>query len=366
MAYLLLLCLFLGQSLRAQRPSPENLDFLNGLSEYERIQEMLPAYIQQRAQALAEARKQSLRLRSMEDVARRRQYVRERMLRALGGLPERTPLNARTVGEVDRDGYRIEKVIFESQPRFYVTANLYLPKSGQPPYPAILYPLGHELGAKANATWQQNLATLARKGYVAIAWDTLGQGERIQQFDEDFEDAKLRASTTEHTVIGIQCLLTGQHIARYTIWDATRALDYLLSRKEVDPKRVAATGNSGGGTHTAYMAALDDRIQVAAPSCYITSWHWMLKTLGPQDAEQVFPNWLKDGLDYPDFVYAFAPKPYRVLSAIRDFFPIDGARESFREAQEVYAALDAAGKISMVEADDGHGYSHPRRMAGYE
>jgi cephalosporin-C deacetylase-like acetyl esterase len=201
---------------------------------------------------------------------------------------------------------------------------------------------------------------------VALTWDPVGQGERVQIYDADLQGSKLRGSTTEHTIQGIQCFLTGHHIARYTIWDGIRALDYLLSRKEVDKERVACTGNSGGGTHTAYLSALDERIKVAAPSCYITSWHWMLKTLGPQDAEQVFPGWLADGLDYPDFLYAFAPKPYLMLSAIRDFFPIDGARESFAEAKTVYAALNQPDNLKMVEADDGHGYSQPRRLAAYE
>jgi cephalosporin-C deacetylase-like acetyl esterase len=155
-------------------------------------------------------------------------------------------------------------------------------------------------------------------------------------------------------------------LARYTIWDGMRALDYLLSRKEVDPARIGLTGNSGGGTHTAYIAALDDRIQVAAPSCYITSWHLMLDTIGPQDAEQTFPLWLQEGLDYPDYLYAFAPKPYLLLSAIRDFFPIAGARETFAEAEKVYSAIGEREKVGMFEADDGHGYNKSRRLAAYD
>jgi len=138
-----------------------------------------------------------------------------------------------------------------------------------------------------------------------------------------------------------------------------RALDYLLSRKEVDAKRVGCTGNSGGGTLTTYLSALDDRIQAAAPSCYITSWERLLDALGPQDGEQNFPYWLSNGLDFPDFLYAFAPKPFLVLSAIRDFFPIDGARSTFAEAHKLYDNL------SMFEADDGHGYTAPRRAAAY-
>jgi len=346
--------------------SSDNLNFLSGLDEFEHVNEMLPAYLKRHAIELLEKREQQIAsLASLDDLSKRKAYLRQMMLRDLGGFPERTPLNARVTGTLDRGDYKIEKIIFESQPHFYVTANLYLPKTGRPPYPAVLYPLGHELGAKSHNAWQQMLASLAKKGYVALAWDPIGQGERIQIYDEDFEDSKVRASTTEHTVQGIQCLLIGDHVARYTIWDGIRALDYLLSRPEVDPKRVACTGNSGGGTHTTYLSALDDRIQVAAPSCYISSWRQMLHTLGPQDAEQVFPNWLRDGLDYPDFIYAFAPKPFLILSAIRDFFPIDGAREAFEEAKHVYSRIGAEGKLAMFEADDGHGYTYPRRMAAY-
>ena len=361
-----LLALGAASIAKSEDTGADALDFLHGLSEYEKLKGMLPDYMERQAQARVSARKKSLKLATMEDIARRRQYVREHILQAIGDLPERTPLNPRVVATVERQGYRIEKIVFESQPNFFVPANLYLPSAGKPPYPAVLYPLGHELGGKANPTWQQMLATLARKGYAALTWDTVGQGERVQIYDPDLQGSKLRGSTTEHTIQGIQCFLTGHHIARYTIWDGLRALDYLLSRKEVDPERIACTGNSGGGTHTAYLSALDDRIKVAAPSCYITSWHWMLKTLGPQDAEQVFPGWLADGLDYPDFLYAFAPKPYLMLSAIRDFFPIDGARESFAEAKAVYSAIGHPDKVGMVEADDGHGYSQPRRLAAYE
>jgi len=342
------------------------LDFLAGLPDFREASNMLPAYLNRRVHALLDARSAEVaRLSSLDDVARRRAQIRERILRSLGGLPQRTPLNARTVATLDRDGYRVEKVVFESQPRFYVVANLYLPKTGKPPYPAVLFPLGHEQGAKAHDAWQHVLITVARRGYVALAWDPIGQGERVQMFDPDLGESKVIRSTTEHTMTGIQVLLTGDSLARYTIWDGMRALDYLLSRPEVDAKRVAATGNSGGGTHTAYLAALDDRIQVAAPSCYITSWRRLVETIGPQDAEQCMPPFLADGLDHPDFILAFAPKPYLMLSAIRDFFSITGARDTYAEVRRVYSALGADDKIGMFEHDDGHGYSKPRREAAY-
>jgi len=345
----------------------EDLNFASGLEQFQDIRRMLPSYLNNIGlQMLTQRQRQIERLATIEDVSRRRAYLRQRMLNDLGGFPERTPLNARVVGVLQRPGYRIEKVIFESQPHFYVTANLYLPTTGHPPYPAILFPLGHEPGGKTNPTWQQMLGSLATKGFVALTWDPIGQGERLQIFDEDLRESKVGNSTTEHTVVGTQCMLVGDHLARYTIWDGMRALDYLLSRKEVDPARIGLTGNSGGGTHTAYIAALDDRIQVAAPSCYITSWHLMLDTIGPQDAEQTFPLWLQEGLDYPDYLYAFAPKPYILLSAIRDFFPIAGARETFAEAEKVYSAIGAREKLDIFEADDGHGYNKSRRLAAYD
>ncbi|MEK7408530.1 MAG: acetylxylan esterase [Acidobacteriota bacterium] len=359
---LLLLCC----ACAALAQDSERLDFLAGHTDFRQVRGMLPSFQKAAAARLLEARQAKVAaLSSAQDVAERKRYLRERMIRALGGLPERTPLNARTAGVLERDDYRIEKVIFESQPKFYVTANLYLPKRGAPPYPAILFPLGHEAGAKANPVWQQILGNLARRGFVALAWDTLGQGERTQLWDPDLRDSKAGASTSEHTMLGIQCLLAGDNVARYTIWDGIRALDYLLARPEVDAKRIGCTGNSGGGTHTAYLSALDDRIQVAAPSCYLTSWRRLLDTIGPQDAEQCIPPWLADGLDHPDFILAFAPKPYLMLSAIRDFFSITGARETFSEARRVYELLGAGEKLDMVEADDGHGYSKPRRVPAY-
>jgi cephalosporin-C deacetylase-like acetyl esterase len=338
----------------AAAQTADDLNFVPGLSEYRDFRNMLTAYLHRSALELIEKRKHAI-----TNTAGRKMLLRRRMTEALGGFPERTPLNPRVIGAIERDGYRIEKIIFESQPRLYLTANLYLPTRGAPPYPAILYPLGHEPGGKSYPVWQQMLGSLARKGYAALTWDPLGQGERAQFYDADLEDTKLRGSTTEHTMLTGQCLLVGDHLARYTIWDGMRALDYLLSRKEVDAKRVGCTGNSGGGTHTAYISALDDRIQAAAPSCYITSWERLLEALGPQDGEQNFPFWLSDGLDFPDFLYAFAPKPFLMLSAIRDFFPIDGARATFEEAHKLYDNL------SRFEADDGHGYTAPRRAAAY-
>ena len=365
---LMSLWLLSGASRALLAQTPDDINFLTDLPDFEHVKNMLPDYLNRIAMEFLDQRQRTVaQISTATQVDERRAYVRERVLASLGGLPERTPLNARVVGSLDREGYRVERVIFESQPHFYVTGNLYIPSAGRPPYPGVLLPLGHERGGKSNADWQHVLVSLARRGFVAFTWDPLGQGERSQFYNGDFETSELgeTAYTTEHTMIGAQCLLAGDNLARYTIWDGIRALDYLLSRPEVDPKRIACTGNSGGGTHTAYLSALDDRIKVAAPSCYITSWRRLLESIGPQDAEQCLPPFLKDGLDHADFIYAFAPKPYLILSAIRDFFSISGARASFQDAGRIYKLMGSPDKLQMSESDNTHGYRLPRRLAAY-
>lgn len=350
----------------AARQRGDLWNFLEYSSVFPDIHAMLPAYLKARAEELLAGRKKKVQaIRTAAELAERRRHFRERIWRDLGGQPERTPLNARLTGVIERDDHRIEKIIFESRPNFFVTANLYLPKGGGAPYPGVLFPLGHENGAKAHHAWQRCLVSLARRGFVALTWDPIGQGERIQYYDADLHGSKAGYSTAEHTMLGQKCLLAGTHMAAFTIWDGIRALDYLVSRPEVDAARIGCTGNSGGGTHTAYLSALDDRIKVSAASCYITSWKRMLESIGPQDAEQVFPWFLADGFDYPDYLYAHGTNPFLILAAIRDFFPILGARASFGEVKEIFCRLGAADKVAMFEWDDGHGYNPQRRLAGY-
>jgi cephalosporin-C deacetylase-like acetyl esterase len=359
---LLALIFFTQQPALAQ----DQLDFLSGLAEARNLRQMLPKHVNGLARAALDTRRGKIAsITSAEAFQARKQHVRERILASLGSLPERTPLNVRATGTLEWPDYRIEKFIFESQPRFYVPAHLYVPKRGTPPYPAILFPLGHEFDTKARPLWQLFLGTLATRGYVVLTYDPVGQGERIQLYDPDWGESKVFRNNTEHTILGIQCLLIGDNLARYSVWDGMRALDYLLSRPEVDAKRIACTGNSGGGNMTAFLAALDDRIQVAAPSCWINSWQSLLDTIGQQDAEQVLIPSLQDGLDHGDFIYAFAPKPYLILSAIRDFFAIKGVRETVDEARPIYAMLGVEEKLQKAEADAGHDYSEPLRMAAY-
>lgn len=274
----------------------------------------------------------------------------------IGGLPQtRTPLNARVTGSFERPGYRVENVIFDSLPGFRVTANLYVPTQGQPPYPAVLGTAGHSDAGKAHSNYQRVWISLARRGYVVLAYDPPGQGERVEYFDPELGRSRLTPGVNEHIQAGLQCLLTGAPIARYFIWDGIRAFDYLLTRREVDPKRVAVAGNSGGGTQAAYLAVFEPRLAAVASSCYMTRWSELLEGPGPQDAEQVMPGFLSAGFDFVDFARAAAPRPFLLTAATRDFFPIAGAR----------ATAAASPNISFYETDATHGWSQPLREAAY-
>jgi len=304
-------------------------------------------------------------IRTPAEVRARQEYVRKKVVEALGGFPQKTPLNARVTGTLERDGYRVEKLIYESQPRFYVTVNLYVPTRGRPPYPALLGTAGHSANGKAMEGYQRVWISLAKRGFVVLAYDPPGQGERYEYFDT--EKGKPRfGSTTEHTMAGLQCLLTGTNFARWELWDGIRGLDYLLTRKEVDRRRIGVAGNSGGGTQTAYLQVVEPRLAAAAPACYITSWEKLWGTSGPQDAEQNFAGFLQDGLDFGDFLIAFAPRPLKVITATQDFFPIEGAKATFAEARRIYEVLGAAERIAFFERDEKHGWSKPLREATYQ
>jgi dienelactone hydrolase len=315
---------------------------------------------------LAARRQQVSQLRSPDEIRQRGREVRVNLLRWIGGLPaEKTPLNIQRTGVIEHPEYRVEKIVFESQPRFFVTANLYTPKSGPGPFPAVLQPTGHSLTAKARELYQSLSIGLARYGFVVLTYDPLGQGERRIFFDPDLGDSKVGGTTVEHQMVGVQSLLAGESLARYMIWDGIRGLDLLSSLPSVDPARIGVAGCSGGGTLTAYIAAIDDRVRAAAPACYITSWQDQLPGTGPQDAEQQFPDQLRDGFDHGDFLIAAAPKPYLIASTTEDFFPLSGAQRTYEEAKYLYNRFGAEDKIAWFTAPGDHGMRADTRGAIY-
>jgi cephalosporin-C deacetylase-like acetyl esterase len=309
-----------------------------------------------------DARRQTVAaLKTPDEVRARQEQLRARFIEALGGFPAKTPLNGRVVGRLERDGYQVEKVVYESRPQHHVTATLYIPE-GKPPFPGVLVPCGHSANGKAAEAYQRACILMVKNGLAVLCYDPIGQGERIQLLNAQGKPA-VPGSTSEHTMVGVGALLTGSSTATYRIWDGIRSLDYLASRPEVDPQRLGCTGNSGGGTLTAYLMALDDRIVAAAPSCYITSLERLFATIGPQDAEQNITGQVAFGMEHADYVALRAPKPTLICVGTQDFFDITGAWTTFREAKQVYGVLGHGERVDLFEFNDKHGFSKPRREA---
>jgi dienelactone hydrolase len=321
---------------------------------------MLDAYLKAAAFAALDKRKADYeKVKTPEQVAAWQQQRREFFERQLGGFPKRTPLNAKVTGKMEADDYRVEKIVFESEPKHHVTGLLYLPKT-PPPYPGVIVPCGHSANGKGAETYQRASILLAKNGLAAFCYDPIGQGERAQVLKPDGKAAL--GSTTEHTLVGIGAILVGRNVATYRVWDGMRAIDYLQSRKEVDPKRIGCTGNSGGGTLTSYLMALDDRIVAAAPSCYLTSFRKLLERQGGQDGEQNIYGQIAFGMEHGDYVIMRAPKPTLMCVATRDMFDITGSWDSFREAKRIYGRLGFANHVDLVEADEPHGFSTHLRV----
>ncbi len=322
--------------------------------------EMVDAYLKQLAYAAFERRKAEYeKLKTAEQLTAHQKRMREFFVESIGGFPRRTPLNAKIVGKMSRRDYRIEKVIFESQPRHYVTGVMYLPR-GKPPYAGVLVPCGHSANGKASELYQRACILLAKNGLAAFCYDPIGQGERYQILDA--EGKPKYGSTAEHTLVGVGCILLGANTARYRIYDGMRAIDYMLSRGDIDPKRIGCTGNSGGGTLTSYLMALDQRILCAAPSCYLTSLHRLMDTRGPQDAEQNIHGQIAFGMDHADYVMMRAPKPTLMCVATRDYFDIGGAWDTFRQAKRFYTRMGFAERVDLIETDEKHGFSTQLRV----
>jgi hypothetical protein len=320
-------------------------------------------WMDERAQTQLDARERAIAaIQTRAQAEERKEALREKILRVIGGLPEYNgPLNARITGRIDAGRYMIDKVAFESLPGYWVTADVYAPKAAGP-HPAILMPLGHWEEGKPAA--QRMAANFAMKGFVALAYDPVGQGERLQAYDWRTGKSLAGGATEQHILAGAQSLLVGESFARYRIWDAKRALDYLVSRADVDRARIGCTGCSGGGTITTYISALDPRIRVAAPSCYMNSFRVLFK--GPVgDSEQSPPGFLAEGLDQTDYVELFAPKPWMITSTEQDFFTPAGAKIVYDEAKRWYSLYSAPERIAWVVGPGGHGTPREVREAVY-
>ncbi len=291
--------------------------------------------------------------------------VRYKIAKCFGPFPEKTPLNAKVTGTLVRDTYTIEKVIFESRPGFHVTANLYLPKGAKGPRPGVVGSCGHSHNGKAEPAYQSFCQGLARMGYVVLIFDPIGQGERLQYAHVEKEH-RPGVGVGEHLLAGNQQFLVGEFFGSWRAWDGIRALDYLLSRPDVDPKHVGITGNSGGGTMTTWLCGLESRWTMAVPGCFVTTFRRNLENELPADTEQCPPHALTHGLDHSDFLACMAPKPVIILAKEKDYFDVRGAEEAYRRLKRIYALLGAEENVKLHIGPTGHGYTIENREAMYQ
>ena len=333
-----------------------------------------PAYL---TAEMNQARKRRLAelasIHSTAQLQERIAMVRSKLWDLVGGMPERTPLNPRVTGTIDLGAYRIENVVFESFPNVYVTANLYIPAAGKSPYPAILAPVGHSENGKAYHYYQHLYQNLARQGYVVLSYDPFGQGERLQYINPQ-TGRSLYGPTGEHSQAGRPMVLMGESFALYCAWDGIRGLDYLVSRPEVDAARLGCTGQSGGGTMTMYLAALEPRLSAAAVSDGNTE-----NVAGPffdppgatDDAEQNIVGSLPLGIDRGDLLLAFAPKPLLVCYTTHDegvtYSPVyeEATQEIYRELQRVYGLTGAKDRVGLFASHLPHGLNYFNRIPIY-
>jgi cephalosporin-C deacetylase-like acetyl esterase len=285
-------------------------------------------------------------IRSLEAWKQQRPEVRKRVLYTLGldPMPPKTPLHARITGELQRDGYRVQNVVFESMPGLYVTANLYLPKQAAGKIPAVVYVCGHAPGPwGAKVQYQHHGIWFARHGYAAILVDTIEFGE-VPGIHHGTHDLGM---WYWHSL--------GYTPAGPEVWNAIRALDYLETRPEVDAKRVAVTGISGGGAVTWFTAAADQRFQAAATVCgtWTVGQHVALNAVYENCDCIYFLNPFQ--YDLPTIGALIAPRPLKILSARRDgAFPPPGYHEAYQLTRRFYEMFDAQDRLVEFDYDAPH------------
>ncbi len=302
-------------------------------------------------------------LKTAKDWQQRAKIIRDSVRAWTGPLPPRTPLNARVTGRIEREDYAIEKILFQSRPSFRVSANLYLPKYYPAPRPAILNVIGHSSAGKASENVQRRSIAQAKKGFVALTIDGIGQGERRIRDYSSF--GSLPGAV--HRVVGAQAFLSGTHLFNFMVWDAIRAVDYLCSRAEVDSARIGCTGTSGGGMMTTYILPFEPRITVAVPVCNPNTWSHRVHASLATDHEQVFFGSFEAGIDpRGDPLFTHVPKPLLINATTDDNLnPVRGVWALATWLFKAYSAHGVPEKIqtSMVKA--GHGYNKEQREITY-
>jgi dienelactone hydrolase len=300
------------------------------------------------------------RARTAREANASRGPLRRELERSLGvgRLPWPPTLRPRVVGILRREGYRIEKIIYETLPGSMVPAHLYVPDGLDHAAPAVLFYPGHWWAdSKARPDFQAFCINMARLGFVVLSFDPFGQGER-------------GVSSRDHR--RTEALLVGVAQQGFAEYETRCALEYLLARPEVDPKRVGMTGASGGGYNTWITTALDDRIAAAVPVVGTSEFAEQIAVCRPLDwyhaAEHCHfvPGLIRYANNH-EFLAMAAPRPTLIIAASQDqSFPLAGVREVAAYGRALYQSYDAGEKfVLMVDESEGHGYQRRKREAAY-
>jgi dienelactone hydrolase len=289
------------------------------------------------------------------EARRHAEAVRKRIRLADGGWPrDKAALDAQVLGVLERDGYRAERLIFQTRGGCYATATAYVP-TGAGPFPAVLCPHGHWQGARRDPVVQSRCIGLAKLGFLVLTLDAWGAGERGTQPGQNEYHGGL---------LGASLWTVGTPLHGMQLYDNVRALDYLQFRPDVDGNRIGCTGASGGGNQTTYLSAFDERVRCAVPVCSVGTWQSYLEAACCVDEVLIGAlTFAEEG----DLLGMVAPRPLMVITATRDtyHFGPEAASQALALARPRFQVHDSETKLRHVLIESGHDYSQPMREAMY-
>jgi dienelactone hydrolase len=298
-------------------------------------------------------------VKTAADFEKARPALHQEYLYMLGlwPLPEKTPLNAKVTGRLEQPGYIVEKLHFQSRPGLYVTADLYLPQPAQGRYPAILVQCGHSNEKRdGNKTaYQDHGIWFAAHGYVALVTDSLQLGEIAGVHHGTYREGRWWWQSAGYTPAGVEC------------WNAIRALDYLASRPEVDPERIGATGISGGGSATMWIAAADERVKAAAPVSGMADLGYYVGEDGVNGHCDCMFLYNQARWNWTAIPALICPRPLLFVNSDADsIFPMSANERIIARLERLYARFGASDKVDAMVSIGGHAYRTDIRRAVFE
>ncbi|HEY3320071.1 MAG TPA: prolyl oligopeptidase family serine peptidase [Planctomycetota bacterium] len=294
-----------------------------------------------------------------EDFEEVRPALRQAYFDMLGlwPLPERTPLNAKVTGKLEQPGYVVEKLHFQSRPGLYVTANLYRPEPAQGRYPAIVYQCGHSYMQRDGnkSAYQDHGIWFATHGYIALVIDSLQLGEIASFHHGTYREQRWWWQSAGYVPSGVEC------------WNAMRAIDYLVSRPDVDPDRIGATGISGGGAGTVWISAADERIKASAPVSGLSDLGFYVGEDGVNGHCDCMFVYNQARWNWTNIPALIAPRPLLFVNSDADpIYPIGANERIINRLKRLYSRFGLADKVDAMVSVGTHAYRADLRRAVFE